>query len=43
VTLLEHVRAGHVVYVSSGAVYDGLNGPVSPATAVAPRLPYAIS
>ncbi|HXD75676.1 MAG TPA: NAD-dependent epimerase/dehydratase family protein [Vicinamibacterales bacterium] len=43
VTLLEHVRFGHFVYVSSGAVYDGLSGAVSPATPVAPRLPYAIS
>jgi nucleoside-diphosphate-sugar epimerase len=43
VTFLEHVRVDHVVYVSSGAVYDGLNGPVSPETPVAPRLPYAIS
>jgi UDP-glucose 4-epimerase len=43
VTLLEHVRVGHFVYVSSGAVYDGLSGPVSPDTIVAPLLPYAIS
>jgi UDP-glucose 4-epimerase len=43
VTLLEHVRVGHFVYVSSGAVYDGLSGPVTPQTAVAPLLPYAIS
>jgi nucleoside-diphosphate-sugar epimerase len=43
VTLLEQVRFGHVVYVSSGAVYDGLRGDVSPQTPVAPRLPYAIS
>ena len=43
VTCLEQIRAGHFVYVSSGAVYDGLNGPVTPATPVAPRLPYAIS
>jgi len=43
VTLLEHVRVGHFVYVSSGAVYDGLRGPVTPQTAVAPLLPYAIS
>lgn len=43
VTFLEHCRAGHVVYVSSGAVYDGLRGPVSPLTPVSPRLPYAIS
>lgn len=43
VTCLEHCPADHVVYLSSGAVYDGLSGPVSPATAVSPRLPYAIS
>ena len=43
VTLLERVRVGHFVYVSSGAVYDGLSGPVTPQTAVAPLLPYAIS
>ena len=43
VTCLEHCPAAHVVYLSSGAVYDGLSGPVSPATGVSPRLPYAIS
>lgn len=43
VTLLEHVRVGHFVYVSSGAVYDGLSGAVTPDTPVAPLLPYAIS
>lgn len=43
VTCLEHLRVGHLVYVSSGAVYDGLSGPVSPETPIAPRLPYAIS
>lgn len=43
VTCLEHCPADHVVYVSSGAVYDGLNGAVSPASQVSPRLPYAIS
>jgi len=43
VTCLERIRFGHVVYVSSGAVYDGLSGPVTPATPVTPRLPYAIS
>ena len=31
------------MFVSSGAVYDGLTGDVSPATPVSPRLPYAIS
>jgi UDP-glucose 4-epimerase len=43
VTTLEHCPADHVVFVSSGAVYDGLTGAVSPATSVSPRLPYAIS
>ncbi len=43
VNTLEQCPADHVVYVSSGAVYDGLRGEVTPATAVAPRLPYAIS
>jgi nucleoside-diphosphate-sugar epimerase len=43
VTLLEQLRAGHFVYVSSGAVYDRLVGEVTPQTPVAPRLPYAIS
>lgn len=43
VTCLEHCPADHVVYLSSGAVYDGLLGSVSPTTAVSPRLPYAIS
>jgi UDP-glucose 4-epimerase len=43
VTCLEQCPAKHVVYVSSGAVYDGLRGSVSPETPVAPRLPYAIS
>ena len=43
INFLEHCAPDHLVYVSSGAVYDGLVGPVSPASAVAPRLPYAIS
>ena len=43
VTCLEHCPADHVVYLSSGAVYDGLSGAVSPTSAVSPRLPYAIS
>ena len=43
VTTLEHCPADHVVYVSSGAVYDGLKGAVTPATPVSPLLPYAIS
>lgn len=43
VTCLEHCPARHVVYVSSGAVYDGLSGAVTPSSPVSPRLPYAIS
>lgn len=43
VNTLEQCPAEHVVYLSSGAVYDGLRGEVSPAAAVSPRLPYAIS
>jgi UDP-glucose 4-epimerase len=43
VTCLEHCPAAHVVYLSSGAVYDGLTGKVTPMSAVSPRLPYAIS
>ena len=34
---------GHFVFFSSGAVYDGLKGPVGPGTPVKPALPYAIS
>lgn len=43
VNFLEHCPSRHVVFVSSGAVYDGLVGSVSPASAVSPHLPYAIS
>jgi UDP-glucose 4-epimerase len=43
VTFLEHCTIDHLVYLSSGAVYDGLIGAVSPATPASPRLPYAIS
>jgi UDP-glucose 4-epimerase len=43
VTFLEHCLVDHLVYLSSGAVYDGLVGAVSPATPTSPRLPYAIS
>jgi UDP-glucose 4-epimerase len=43
INFLEHCAPDHLVYISSGAVYDGLVGPVSPESAVAPRLPYAIS
>ncbi len=43
VNTLEHCPAEHVVFLSSGAVYDGLHGLVTPETAVRPKLPYAIS
>jgi nucleoside-diphosphate-sugar epimerase len=43
VNFLEQWPAEHLVYVSSGAVYDGSSGDVTPVTAVTPRLPYAIS
>src|SRR5438445_4005907 len=41
--VLHSVRIQRLVYVSSGAVYDGLKGEVSPHSAVDPSLPYAIS
>ena len=42
-TFLEHCPVPHLVYLSSGAIYDGVRGPVTPDTPVGPRLPYAIS
>jgi UDP-glucose 4-epimerase len=43
VNVLEHVESGRFVFMSSGAVYDGLAGDVTPATSVNPHLPYAIA
>jgi len=43
VNLLEKVSFGKFIYFSSGAVYDGLKGPVSPGVMLSPKLPYAIS
>jgi UDP-glucose 4-epimerase len=43
VNLLERSCFRTLVFVSSGAVYDGLTGPVSPASCPRPRLPYAVS
>jgi nucleoside-diphosphate-sugar epimerase len=40
---LSHFEIDKLIYLSSGAVYDGLSGPVSPVVKVSPRLPYAIS
>jgi nucleoside-diphosphate-sugar epimerase len=42
-TFLEHCPVPHLVYLSSGAVYDGLSGTVTPASAIQPRLPYSIA
>src|SRR5262249_29187568 len=42
-TFLEHCPVPRLVYLSSGAVYDGLGGDVSPASHVDPHLPYAVS
>lgn len=36
-------RVKRLVYLSSGAVYDGLKGPVSPTGELKPSLPYSIS
>lgn len=38
-----HYRGGGLVFVSSGAVYMGRKGPVSPDTPLSPTIPYAIS
>lgn len=43
VNLLHHTEIDKMVYFSSGAVYDGLQGNVNPSSWVAPTLPYAIS
>jgi UDP-glucose 4-epimerase len=43
VRLAEKLRFKKFIYFSSGAVYDGLQGAVSPKVPVAPALPYAIS
>jgi UDP-glucose 4-epimerase len=43
VTLLSAVRSNRLVYLSSGAVYEGLGGEVGPHLPVAPCLPYAVS
>jgi len=43
VNVLEQCVVGRMVYMSSGAVYDGLRGSVTPASPVNPLLPYAVS
>lgn len=41
--LLASCSTEFFLFLSSGAVYDGLTGRVSPASPLAPRLPYAVS
>jgi len=43
VNFLEYFRIGRFIYMSSGAVYDGLKGRVSPRSNIDPTLPYSIS
>jgi UDP-glucose 4-epimerase len=43
VNLLERCSFGTLVFLSSGAVYDRLQGMVSPESCPRPRLPYAVS
>jgi nucleoside-diphosphate-sugar epimerase len=43
INLRTHCKTDHFVHFSSGAVYDGNIGAVSPSTTPFPRLPYAIS
>lgn len=43
VNLVNRISFDKFVYFSSGAVYDGLQGKVSPISTLDPRLPYAIS
>jgi len=40
---LRFYRGKKLVFLSSGSVYDGSFGPVSPKTPVCPKLPYAIT
>jgi nucleoside-diphosphate-sugar epimerase len=43
VNVTQACRFGHLLFFSSGAVYDGLQGTVGPASALQRTLPYAIS
>lgn len=40
---LEYFKGQKMIYFSSGAVYEGLKGKVSPKSRLDPKLPYAIS
>src|SRR5262245_60812421 len=39
VNFLSHCQLSRMIFFSSGAVYDGMSGAISPATSVSPRLP----
>ena len=41
-TFCRYFHPRRLIYFSSGAVYDGISGPVSPSSHLDPRLPYAI-
>ncbi len=43
INFLSHFEINRFIYFSSGAVYDGLSGAVSPEVKVSPYLPYAIT
>lgn len=43
VNLLKNIKIKHLLYFSSGAVYDGLTNMVTPDSRLDPILPYAIS
>ncbi len=43
INVLENIQCKRFVYISSGAVYDGLKGAVSPSSKLISTLPYAIS
>ena len=40
---LKYFKANKIVFLSSGAVYDGLSGRVDPSMPLNPKIPYAIS
>lgn len=43
INVCQHFKIKKLIYLSSGAVYDGNRGPISPKSDVNPSLPYAIS
>jgi len=43
INLFSKVSVKKLIFFSSGAVYDGLTGPVKPGVSLHPHLPYAIS